>query len=272
MKHIPPTLLIALCPLAFCPDALQAQTQGLISAEILQGGRDADGKPLAAIALTLQSGWKTYWRSPGEGGGIPPEIDWAGSQNLGAVQVMWPAPEVWGDQGMTNIGYHDALVLPVVLIPTDPALPVAVQAQISFGICKDICIPAFAALSADVSGDAPDNAEIVQAIAALPAPAAALGAANIACIAEPIKDGMRVTASLTLPPLALGAQETVVIEHADGNVWASGAQVVRQGDHLTAVADLVPPSARPFDLKGNDLHLTILAGGRAAEVIGCPLN
>jgi hypothetical protein len=39
-----------------------------------------------------------------------------------------------------------------------------------------------------------------------------------------------------------------------------------------AVADLVPPNAKPFDLNGNDLRLTILADGRAAELVGCPLN
>jgi DsbC/DsbD-like thiol-disulfide interchange protein len=77
MKHIPFAALFALL-FVLSPVAAQAQIEGLISAEIVQGGRDVDGKPMAAIVLTLQQGWKTYWRSPGEGGGIPPEIDWTG--------------------------------------------------------------------------------------------------------------------------------------------------------------------------------------------------
>ncbi len=264
------SLLIAL--FALSPLAAQAQIEGLVSAEIVQGGRDANGKPLAAIVLTLQDGWKTYWRSPGEGGGIPPEIDWTGSQNLAGAEMIWPAPIVWGDVGMTNIGYQDKMTLPLALSPIDPAQPLAVQASISFGICKDICIPAYATLSADVSGNLPAAVVITQAMADVPQPAAALGAGDLSCAAVPIKDGIRVTAHFSMPPLAENAAETVVFEHRDRSIWASGAQVVRQGNHVTAVADLVPPNAKPFDLDGGDLRLTILAAGRAAEMVGCPLN
>ncbi len=267
MKRI---LLIAL--FALPPLAAQAQIEGLISAEIVQGGRDADGKPLAAIVLTLQQGWKTYWRSPGEGGGIPPEFDWTGSQNLAGADIIWPAPIVWGDVGMTNIGYQDKLTLPLALLPIDPAKPLAVQATISFGICKDICIPAYATLTADVSGNLPAQVTITQALADVPQSAQALGAADVSCTFAPITDGMRVTAHFSMPLLVQNAVETVVFEHRDRSVWASGAQVTRDGDHVTAVADLVPSNAKPFDLDGNDLRLTILADGRAAELVGCPLN
>jgi DsbC/DsbD-like thiol-disulfide interchange protein len=271
MKHIPFAALFALL-FVLSPVAAQAQIEGLISAEIVQGGRDVDGKPMAAIVLTLQQGWKTYWRSPGEGGGIPPEIDWTGSRNLAGADMIWPAPIVWGDVGMTNIGYQDRLILPLALSPIDPAQSLAVQATISFGICKDICIPAFATLSADVSGNLPAEVTITQALADAPQSAQALGAADVSCTFAPIKDGVRVTAHFSMPPLAHNAAETVVFEHRDRSIWASGTQVTRQGDHVTAVADLVPPTAKPFDLNGNDLRMTILADGRAAELIGCPLN
>jgi DsbC/DsbD-like thiol-disulfide interchange protein len=267
MKRIFLIALFALPPLA-----AQAQIEGLISAEIVQGGRDADGKPLAAIVLTLQQGWKTYWRSPGEGGGIPPEIDWTGSQNLAGADMIWPAPIVWGDVGMTNIGYQDRLTLPLALLPIDPAQPLLVQATISFGICKDICIPAFASVTADVSGNLPAAIVITQALANAPKSAIALGADDVSCSVAPIKDGVRVTAHFSMPPLAQNGAETLVFEHRDRSVWASGAQVTRHGDHVTAVADLVPPNAKPFDLDGDDLRLTILADGSAAELVGCPLN
>jgi len=34
------------------------------------------------LEFALAPGWKTYWRSPGEGG-LPPALDWTGSSNLG---------------------------------------------------------------------------------------------------------------------------------------------------------------------------------------------
>ena len=38
-------------------------------ARIIGGG---DG--VAAVELQLPEGWKTYWRSPGEAGGVPPVV------------------------------------------------------------------------------------------------------------------------------------------------------------------------------------------------------
>jgi suppressor for copper-sensitivity B len=49
----------------------------LISAENAVG---PDAEMISAgLHLQLEEGWKTYWRSPGEVG-IPPSIDWAGSE------------------------------------------------------------------------------------------------------------------------------------------------------------------------------------------------
>lgn len=243
-----------------------------MSAEIVQGGRGADGQPMAAIVLTLAPDWKTYWRVPGEGGGIPPEFDWSGSRNLKSVNLLWTAPEVWGDAGMTNIGYVGAMVLPVELTPMDLSLPVGLHATMTLGVCKDICIPVEIVLQSAVSGDVAAPPVIVAALERLPKTGAQVGASGLACVAEAIKDGLRISASLTLPAMAQGARETVVIEHLDAAIWASGAASQRKGDGLIAVADLVPPNAKPFDLTGDELRITILADGNAAEITGCPLN
>ena len=34
---------------------------------------------IAGVELQLGDGWKTYWRSPGDAGGVPPFFDWSGS-------------------------------------------------------------------------------------------------------------------------------------------------------------------------------------------------
>ena len=44
----------------------------------------------AGIELTLQPGWKTYWRYPGDSG-IPPRFDFSGSTNVQSATVAWPA-------------------------------------------------------------------------------------------------------------------------------------------------------------------------------------
>ena len=45
----------------------------------------------AGLHIRLEPHWKTYWRSPGDAG-LPPALDWTGSENLGAATLAYPAP------------------------------------------------------------------------------------------------------------------------------------------------------------------------------------
>ena len=46
----------------------------------------------AGVEIKLDPGWKTYWRDPGDSG-MPPTLDFSGSDNVKAVTVLWPAPQ-----------------------------------------------------------------------------------------------------------------------------------------------------------------------------------
>src|SRR5260221_6160480 len=46
----------------------------------------------AGLQIRLAPDWHAYWRSPGDAG-IPPSIDWAGSINVAAATIAWPAPK-----------------------------------------------------------------------------------------------------------------------------------------------------------------------------------
>ncbi len=96
---------------------------------------------VVGIHLTLDWGWKTYWRSPGDAG-IPPGFRWNGSTNLKSATVLWPAPIRFADPAGSSIGYKGEVVLPVLLEPEDPTQPVNVKLQLDYAICKDICAPA----------------------------------------------------------------------------------------------------------------------------------
>lgn len=135
----------------------------------------ADGTLALGIEIALEPGWKTYWRHPGEAG-LPPEIDFSGSDNLAGAVVEFPAPRRFVDGGSTSIGYGGSVVLPVRLEPEDPALPVMVTARIAYGACKELCVPASATARLMVSratrADPEAAARLAAAEAALPRPAA----------------------------------------------------------------------------------------------------
>jgi DsbC/DsbD-like thiol-disulfide interchange protein len=108
------------------------------------------GKLYAGIHIKLDSGWKTYWRVPGDSG-VPPQIDWAGSANVGAIKVLYPTPIRLPEAGMISLGYKLEVVLPVEITPADPTKPVTLKLAAEYGVCKDICIPAEAKLELGLS-------------------------------------------------------------------------------------------------------------------------
>lgn len=242
-------------------DSLHAQV------EILPGWRAEAGTHIAALRVTLDEGWKTYWRAPGEAG-LPPQFDWSGSGNVAGVVAHWPVPEVFLSSGMTTLGYHDELILPLEITPADPAADIALTGNLAMGICENICVPIQAEVAAVLSAaDTSTDPRIRLALDRQPAGRADAGLVEVRCDIEPISDGMRVTAQFEMP--ALGTDELAVVEAADPAIWVSSAVSKRSGDVLTAVADLVPPSVQSFDLDPQTLRFTVMADGRAVDIQGC---
>ena len=110
---------------------------------LVGGGVVAPGQQprlIAGIEIELDSGWKTYWRSPGTSG-VPPRFDWAGSENLAEATLLFPAPLRFSDREGDTIGYKGAVVLPVAITAKDPKLPVKLKLALEYGVCKDVCVP-----------------------------------------------------------------------------------------------------------------------------------
>lgn len=109
---------------------------------------------LVFFQIEMSKGWKTYWRHPGDGGGIPPRFDWQGSENLKSARVLYPAPlrlkESFGD----SIGYKDGVIFPIELQAVNRHLPIQAKLNVHFGICETICVPQDAAFSVFVPVDA----------------------------------------------------------------------------------------------------------------------
>jgi DsbC/DsbD-like thiol-disulfide interchange protein len=96
---------------------------------------------LGGIAVQLDPGWKTYWRTSGDSG-VPPRFDFSKSDNVEAVTVLWPAPTKFDDgAGGISLGYHNQVVLPLRIVPKSTDKPVTLRADINYAVCEKICIP-----------------------------------------------------------------------------------------------------------------------------------
>lgn len=268
--YLGPMRQIALLTFALLAPALPAAAfsqEDVLSGDLRTGWQAESGAHMTALHLTMAPGWKTYWRSPGDAG-IPPSFDWSGSENLRAVHFHWPRPHVFTLNGMTTVGYKNDLVLPIEVIPVDPSQPVRLKATVDLGVCDDICIPASLTLDSVIAGPGAPDAVIDAALADRPISARQAGLSGIGCAVDPISDGLRITATMSLP--AGGGAETVVFESGHSDVWVSEASANRSGGTLTASAEMVPPQGTPFALDRSGVTVTVISANRAVEIRGCP--
>jgi len=117
----------------------------------------------AGIEIRLDPGWKTYWRYPGDSG-TPPTFDFAGSNNVKSATVLWPAPERFSDgAGGHAIGYLGEFVLPLRIMPADPARVSALNVKLKYAVCGTLCVPAGAKLTLSLSGNGGDEGMLEKA-------------------------------------------------------------------------------------------------------------
>lgn len=133
-----------------------------------RGDMGSGGRLFAGLEIAMPDGWKTYWRTPGDAGGVPPEFDWTGSENLAEAKVLYPAPRRLTDKSGVVVGYAGSVIFPVELAAADASKPIRLRLKASYGVCKDLCVPAEADLTLDVPPDAGPANEIDAALAAVP--------------------------------------------------------------------------------------------------------
>jgi thiol:disulfide interchange protein len=166
-------LLLGLFALACLPAQAQDMPASPIAATklLLHAPRVVAGDPIrAGVLFTLPEGWHIYWQNPGDSG-MPTAFAWTLPEGLSASDIHWPAPESIETDGIFNYGYGGKVILPVDLTPAQNDLTGTVTVQADWLVCKDICIPESATLSATLPATDPQAAQLLDTQAAqLPTP------------------------------------------------------------------------------------------------------
>ena len=125
----------------------------------------------AAIHQVIRPGWHTYWQNPGMAG-LPTSINWILPQGIKAGSILWPTPERIVTGGIVDYGYRNQVTLLVPLAIASNAAPgsLPAQADISWLVCAEMCIPEEAKIDIDLSKPAGIPALFAEARAALPKP------------------------------------------------------------------------------------------------------
>ncbi|WP_166373023.1 protein-disulfide reductase DsbD domain-containing protein [Psychromonas sp. SA13A] len=94
----------------------------------------------ALLNVNLDADWKTYWRSPGEGG-VAPTFEWkTESTNIKAFDWSWPTPKRYPVLGVETVGYKDKIHFPLHITVNDPEQPSRLKGTLTLASCTTICV------------------------------------------------------------------------------------------------------------------------------------
>lgn len=109
--------------------------------------KDGVERIFAGVEIVLDKGWKTYWRQPGNAGGVPPSFNWSHSTNVESIEVLYPAPQRFKGTTGSTVGYKNRVLFPVKIVPIRATDPVELKLTVQYGICATICVPVRETLS-----------------------------------------------------------------------------------------------------------------------------
>jgi suppressor for copper-sensitivity B len=229
------------------------------------------------VQIKLRPGWWTYWRAPGDTG-MPPEFNWSGSQNLKwTPEIFWPKPLQRTSFGHALRIYRDEVVFPIRVVAADPSKPIRLNLELTFGVCKDVCIPNKASVKFDLqpSGEAiplpiPAHMTLIRRFeAAVPSANAQRSGVRIQNVGiVKTANGSRVL-TVELRRAAPDAQPLVIVEVAPGEAPLIAKSLGRQTpyDVWRFAAELEEGQQDGAALAGRRVRVTILDGGRSLEQI-----
>jgi thiol:disulfide interchange protein DsbD len=262
--------------LAVCAGAAGAQvvraphvTAGLVA----QSQGAAPGSTLyAAVVLTADKGWHTYWRNPGDAGEAT-TIAWTLPVGWRAGDIVWPTPRRLPVGPIMNFGYEGQTLLPVpIQIPATahPGETGQLKARVDYLVCAEVCVPGSADLdlALPIVGGSPTadphwGAAIEGALAEAPKPASLTATYQFAA--------GRLTLAVAGAALT-GASPTDVYfyPYAETAIDHGKPQTVERGGRgltlgLTAGSAFTAPATPPTAISG-----VLAVDGKAYEITAAP--
>lgn len=234
------------------------------SAIRLLAGSRSGAVLLGGIAIQLQPGWKTYWRTPGDSG-VPPRFDFSKSDNVEAVTVLWPAPMKFDDgAGGVSLGYKRQVVLPLRIVAKNADKPVTLRADINYAVCDKLCIPVDAKAELSFASVAStEDSNLSDALNTVPKPAN-IGDPNPLTIRDVKREGK---ANVLVDVTAPGGKDVSLFVEGPTPEWALPVPKLIEGGpvgmkRFAFELDGLPPGAIA---DGAALKFTLVGGDKAYE-------
>ena len=122
-----------------------------VSARLLSNSSAATpGQVLSlGVELSMEEGWHTYWQFSGDAG-APTQVEWGLPEGWNAGPLQWPLPKKYEEEGdLIVYGYAGrTLLVSQVQVPDSAVVgdTVSIMADVSWLVCRELCIPGDARL------------------------------------------------------------------------------------------------------------------------------
>ncbi|WP_108743362.1 protein-disulfide reductase DsbD domain-containing protein [Salinivibrio sp. MA351] len=215
------------------------------------------------LSVRLQGDWKTYWRSPGEGG-VAPELIINDSQNLDDITWHWPAPKRHELLGLTMLGYKGQVTFPLTFEVETWQQPVSLDATLRLSSCTSVCVITDYPISLDVTpsalkADGERMYQFNQAMSQVPKPLPSVQVESAVWDANKQQLAVTVTGNQAWQQPDMLVDGEAVIDDTFGV-----PSLHRDGDTLTATFDVTNWIETP-KLTGKPIQVTVIDEQLLAE-------
>ena len=152
-------LALAVAPMrawAVRKEPAHVQASLIIETTSIQPGRPCQ----AALRLTMDPGWHTYWLNPGDAG-LPTTMKWRLPEGFRAEAFQWPYPMKIALPEVVSYGYADEVfLLSRIEVPSSvtPGQTLTLGGRAEWLECGELCVKG----AADVSAEIPVSEELPQ--------------------------------------------------------------------------------------------------------------
>ncbi|MGX9837363.1 cytochrome c biogenesis protein CcdA [Enterobacter dykesii] len=205
------------------------------------------------LTVELKPGWKTYWRSPGEGG-VAPKISWPDGVT---DSWSWPVPSRFDISGMTTQGYHDKVIIPIKL---DGVKGDTLDGMLTLSTCSNVCLLTDYPLHLDFTQPVDEgfSSEFEQAMRAVPGTSGvsadlAAWLAGDKLVITGTRDGKWDNPGIYFDPL-------------EGDILPGEPVIKHDGNTLRVAVPVTDEwGDKPASLEGKRLSFVLTSGGNAQQ-------
>ena len=205
------------------------------------------------LTVELKPGWKTYWRSPGEGG-VAPKISWPDGVT---DSWSWPVPSRFDISGMTTQGYHDKVTIPITL---DGVRGDTLDGTLALSTCSNVCLLTDYPLHLDFTQPVDEGfrSAFAQAMRAVP------GTSGVSAdLSAWLSDGNLVVTGTTN---GKWDNPGIFFDPLEGDILPGEPVIKHDGNTLRVTVPVTDEwGDKPASLKGKALSFVLTNGDRAQQ-------